>query len=335
MIHAAIVGCGAIHDYHANAIEKVDGAQVYAVCDIDATAAQKAAETYSCKAYTDYRDVLGDPEIHTVHICTPHYLHSEMAIAALRAGKDVLCEKPMCISVAEAEQLRLVCEETGRRFGVCFQNRYNITSRQAKELLDSGELGAVLGAKAICIWERNAAYYAQAEWRGCWATEGGGVLINQSIHTLDLVQWLLGDIESISGHTRTAKLYNEIEVEDTADAFIVFKSGAQCVFFSSNCHISTAPALIEVTTERGHLQILERELLWTPRDGRPESIARAEAATGPKAVYGIGHNALIHDFYEGLKTGASFPINAQEGAKSIRLIHALYRSSAMGRPTVM
>lgn len=335
MTNIAIIGCGAIYQNHANAIKNIDGLNLFAVCDIDENAAKSAAELYNCKYYTDYKEMLSDEKIDCVHICTPHYLHSEMAVFAMEAGKDVLTEKPLCINMSDTKKMQEAAEKTGRRLGVCFQNRYNETSQKAKALLDSGKLGKVIGAKALFTWNRDEAYYAQAAWRGTWEQEGGGVLINQSIHTLDLLQWMLGDIESVSAHIATRKLYESIEVEDTADAYITFKSGAQCVFFASNCYPVTSRVEVEIVTDKGIMNFFDNELFWTENGGVRENLLLADSATGLKACWGLGHETLIRDFYEKRDKGESFPIDGVEGAKVIKLISTIYLSSAIGRKSLL
>ncbi|MEG2931793.1 MAG: Gfo/Idh/MocA family oxidoreductase, partial [Ruthenibacterium sp.] len=310
MWNAAIIGCGAIYQNHANALVRMENTALCAVCDIDEAAAQRAATQYHCSYYTNYRALLADPKVDTVHICTPHYLHCEMAIAAMRAGKDVLTEKPICLHPLDAQQMQQVALETGRRLGVCFQNRYNETAQQAKLLLSGGALGKVLGAKSMFTWNRDEAYYNQAAWRGTWAQEGGGVLINQAIHTLDMLQWLLGEIQSISANVATRRLYDTIEVEDTADAFIRFKSGAECVFFASNCYAVTSRVEIEIVTELGVLSLSDNELFWQQNGKERQSLRQAASATGEKSCWGLGHETLIRDFYAKRAADEPFPVDA-------------------------
>ena len=335
MTNIGIIGCGSIYQNHANAIQHIEGLTLYALCDIDPVVLQTAVAKYDCKPYENYLDLIADPEIDAVHICTPHYLHNEMAIAAMLAGKDVLTEKPICIHPIDAKRMQDTAKETGRRLGVCFQNRYNETSQLAKKMLTSGALGTILGAKAMFTWQRDESYYNQADWRGTWEQEGGGVLINQSIHTLDLLQWLLGDMKSISANVATRKLYDTIEVEDTADAYIVFENGAECIFFASNCYPTTTPIEIELVTDKGLLQLHDNDLLWQPTGEARQSLLQADSATGKKACWGLGHETLIADFYAKRASGEAFLIDGKEGSKAINMIDAIYRSSSMKRIVMM
>lgn len=325
MIKAAIVGCGVIHENHANAIIKYNGAEISSFCDIKPDRALNAAAKYGGKATSDYKEILEDSDINVVHICTPHYLHTPMAIEALRHGKNVLMEKPVAMNYEEAEKLIRAAQESDRKIGVCFQNRYNNTNRRIKELLTSGETGRILGARAFVNWRRDDKYYLESDWRGKWSTEGGGVLINQAIHTIDLLQWFLGEIESVSGHAATRKLGDIIEVEDTAEAYIRFKSGADAIFFGSNCFAINAPVFIEIVCENAVLR-LEEELTVKWKDGRCEVCRESDMATGAKAYWGLGHTMLIGDFYKTIEAGGNFDIDPGEAAKSIKIIDEIRKT---------
>jgi UDP-N-acetyl-2-amino-2-deoxyglucuronate dehydrogenase len=325
-IRVGIIGCGAISSIHMEGVAACVDTQLEAVCDIDGVRAAAAAEKYGCKAYTNYRELLEDRSIDSVHICTPHYLHAPIAIAAMQMGKHVLCEKPIAVSTAAAWEMIQVSEETGKRLGICFQNRYNATSVRIRELLDAGTLGKIRGARAIVTWHREGAYYTESEWRGTWEKEGGGVLINQSIHTLDLVQWLLGEIVAIKGNVDTRLLGDIIEVEDTADATIRFKNGAAALFYATNCYAADAPVEVEIVCEKAVLR-LEGDLTITWSDGRKEQVSETDLRTGEKAYWGSGHAALIEDYYRKLKAALPFPIDGHEGIKALQMIEAIYQSS--------
>ena len=326
---AAIIGCGNIHGFHAEGIKKSGFAELAAVADIDAGRSGASAARYGCDFYTDYREVLKNPEIDAVHICTPHYLHAPMAIDAMRMGKHVLVEKPMAISSSDAVEMTKVSRETGKQICVCFQNRYNATSLKIKEMLDSGQLGTATGARAFVTWNRGAAYYAGGAWRGTWKEEGGGVLINQAIHTLDLLQWFLGDIAGIKGSYDTKLLKDVIEVEDTAEAVIKFKSGAVALFYATNCYVTDSPILLEVICEKAKLT-LEEKLTITYKDGSTEVVTENDKATGEKAYWGCGHEALIRDFYDSLIKGRELFVDGTRGITALRMIEGIYRSVKTG-----
>jgi len=324
LLKVAIVGCGSIYENHAKALNDYEGAELHTFCDIKVDRALDAVKKYGGSATSDFNEVVNDNEIDVVHICTPHYLHTPMAIEALKHGKHVLLEKPMAMNSEEAEKLIKVAEESDRHIGICFQNRYNDTNVKIKELLDSKETGAILGARAFVTWHREGKYYSESDWRGKWSTEGGGVLINQAIHTIDLLQWFLGDIESVSGNAATRKLGDLIEVEDTAEAYIKFKNGAGALFFGSNCYAINAPISIEIVCENATLR-LEDELIIKWKDGRVETCYENKE-TGEKSYWGLGHSKLIKDFYNSIETGKQFAITPREGAIAIKIIDDIRKS---------
>lgn len=321
----AIIGCGVIHSLHADALANYPHADLKTVVDTDAEKAEASARKYGCKALTDYRDALSDPEIDVVHICTPHYLHAPMAIEAMKAGKHVLTEKPMAISVEDCMKMRSISAETGRQLGVCFQNRYNTTSRYIKMLLESGKAGGIIATKASVTWLRGRDYYGSAPWRGTWAQEGGGVLINQAIHTLDLLRWFAGQAVKIKGNTDTRFLEDIIEVEDTAEATILFENGARGFFFATNGYANT-PVELQLVCE-SVVMTLAGDLIVKYKSGESEIITDVHPKTGEKAYYGAGHAALIEDFYDSLLAGKPFAVDGSQGIETIRLIDALYKSS--------
>jgi predicted dehydrogenase len=329
-----VIGCGAISSVHFEAIRACPEAELYAVCDIDRERAEKTSEKYGCRYYTDYLEMLLDEEIDAVHICTPHYLHAPMAIAAMKAGKHVLCEKPMAIKALDAQEMIKVSEETGKQLGICFQNRCNTTSERIRELIDSGKLGAVLGGKAFVTWHRDEAYYASGEWRGSWEKEGGGVLINQSIHTLDLLQWFMGNPAKIKGSIDTRYLKDFIEVEDTAEAAILFKSGISGLFYATNGYCVDSPVSIELVCEKGLIR-LDEELVIKYDDGKTEHMTNSDKATGKKAYWGSGHKALINDFYKSLAFGKKFAIGGREAIITLKLINGIYESGRTGKYSVI
>ncbi len=325
-INCAIIGCGRIFSTHADAILKCSDATLYAVCDNDRKRATDAAEKYHCKAYFDYKEVLRDSLIDSVHICTPHYLHANMSIEAMQSGKHVLTEKPMAISVYDAQEMIRVSEDTGKVLGVCFQNRYNTTSIRVKEVLDSGRAGKVLGGKAFMTWNRGKGYYASDAWRGTWAQEGGGVLINQAIHTLDLLQWFIGDVENIKGSIDTRLLGDVIEVEDTAEATIIFSNGAKVLFFASNNYCTDTPVSIEIVCENAVMKI-DDELTIKYKTGEIENIINSDQATGEKSYWGSSHKALIEEFYRNIGNGIGARIDGKQGIPVLKMIQAIYAAS--------
>ncbi len=202
-LKVAVIGCGNIFLVHADAIVANTNADLIAVVDINKEKALTVAEEYDCTFYTGHQQLLDEEDIDVVHICTPHYQHAPIALDFLKAGVDVLVEKPLAINIEQAEQMIAAAEEYDRRLGVVFQNRFNENVLKTLELLSTGSLGEIKGIKGVVTWFRDKDYYEQADWRGKFATEGGGVLINQAIHTLDLLQLFAGKVTAIQGHVDT------------------------------------------------------------------------------------------------------------------------------------
>lgn len=333
-LRSAIIGCGNIHLFHADAIKDHPQAELAAVVDIDPDRARKTAERFTCEAYSDYRQVLNRNDIDVIHLCTPHYLHAPMAIEAMQQGKHVLTEKPMAITVEEAERMNAVSRETGKVIGVCFQNRYNPTSVHIRELLDSGKAGQVKGGRAFVTWNRDAAYYRSGAWRGKWSTEGGGVIINQAIHTLDLMQWFLGGIAEVKGHVGNRSLEQVIEVEDTVEAFFTTVQGVRGLFYASNAFTADSPVFLELVCEHATLT-LNGALTVCYKDGTRETVSDEGLAVPGKNAWGTGHMRLIHDFYDKLISHQPFPIDGIEGIKAIRILRAVYQASVSGKGMVI
>jgi predicted dehydrogenase len=333
VLNTAIIGCGAISGTHAEAVAGLKSSRLYAVCDVDHRKAGDAAHRYDCALFTDYGELLKDKKIDVVHICTPHYLHARMAIEAMKSGKHVLTEKPMSITAAEALKMNEISRETGMTLGVCFQNRYNATSLRIGEVLKSGKAGRILGAKAMVTWKREAEYYMGSSWRGKWETEGGGVLINQAIHTLDLMQWFMGEVNSVRAHTDTRLLEGIIEVEDTADATITFKSGSSLLFYATNNYAANSPVEIEILCEKAVIRLSDR-LVIRYSDGTSEETEEIDRATGEKAYWGSSHKSLIRDFHQCIQEGKPFGLDGRQGITAIRIIDAINRSSRAGTVTI-
>ena len=200
----AVIGCGMISKNHFKALKNVENADCVVACDIRPERAAAAAEAYGIPhTETEYHRVLDNPEIDVVHICLPHYLHAQVVIEAMEHGKHVLCEKPMALDPADAEKMIEVRDRTGRTLGICFQNRYNDSSRYMRSLMDSGRMGKVLGARGAVFWNRNPEYYTESDWRGTLDKEGGSALENQAIHTFDLMQWLTVPIKTVEASCST------------------------------------------------------------------------------------------------------------------------------------
>ena len=322
IFRVAVVGCGAICGNHVNGI-LASGQAICALCDTDESRAASIAGKFSLdtKIYTDYIGMLDTEHPDSVHICTPHYLHAEMVIAALSRGINVLCEKPLCINRGELDAILKAAESSSAQLGVCQQNRYEPKIQKLREL--AGE--APEGALGVVSWNRDADYYASGEWRGKWATEGGGVMINQALHTLDLLQWICGMPVAVTAHIANDHLKGEIEVEDTATALFETADGRRLNFFATTACGASFPAQLHICTASGEKLYADTKLVL--KDRVPVWADEADGTEIGKAVWGRGHALLIKDFYSCLASGKHFPIDAAEAAKVIRLILAMYDSN--------
>jgi len=221
-----IVGCGVIAPWHRGSVEHCPEAQVTAVCDIDEDKGRKfAAESGEAVAfYKDYHDLVADKNVDILSVCTPSGAHGEVAIAAAQAGKHVLCEKPLEITLQKMDEMIGACRDRGVKLGCIFQRRTYESSKQVRAAIQRGELGKMVLGDAFLKYYRSQAYYNSAGWRGTWEWDGGGALMNQGVHGIDLLLWIMGDVESV--YARTDHLVRDIAVEDTAVALLRYKNGA-------------------------------------------------------------------------------------------------------------
>lgn len=330
VIRSAVIGCGDISALHVAAIATVPGAALVAVCDTDPVRLEAASAASDVSGFSDHLRLFDEVKPDVVHICTPHHTHAAIAIDALERGIDVVLEKPLAHTRDDADRLVQAAGRSGARIAVCFQNRYNVPVRAAHAALSSGELGAILGASATVLWHRTAAYYLDRPWRGRWSTGGGGLLMNQAIHTVDLVQWLVGPVSSVRGNASTRFLDDVIEAEDTAEMVLLHDNGARSVFYATLGHASNAPVDIEIVTERATVH-LRGDLTITHIDGTVETVTEAATATGERAYWGVSHELLVQDFYAGLDVGGPFWIGPVEARASFDIIQDVYDQSFPAR----
>ena len=309
-----ISGMGVIGNVHLDVLGKA-GVVPAAVCDIDT---EKLKNIRGMRTYGDYISMLDEERPDVVHICTPHYLHAEMIIQALKRDVNVICEKPLCIKVDDIDRI-LEAEKTSKaQLGVCHQNRYNPNNTFVKEYLKDKN---VTGGYGSVFWHRDEEYYAQAAWRGKKETEGGGVLINQALHTLDLLQWLIGMPDELAAELSNLSLTGCIEVEDTAAVICRGKTDFQ--LFATNAGCCDFPVSVTVKTDKEILNILPSKVLT----GNAVYDFEKDKRVYGKCCYGTGHQALFADFYDCVKTGRKFLIDGEESSKVVKMILAAYRSN--------
>lgn len=324
-LRCAIVGCGSIAQVHARALCSMPDAELLAFADIIPERAGAMAGKYGGRAYGSLEELLDHEKIDVLHICTPHYLHTPMAKAAADRGIHVFTEKPPVIDRAQWSEL---CELDKKvRIGICFQNRYNGSTRSMKALLDSGRAGKPLGARGFVTWRREAPYYTESGWRGSLATEGGGALINQAVHTLDLMAYFLGKGRVLGASLANRHLPGVIEVEDTLEATLDF-DGARGLFYAATSYCTDAPVLFELECENAALRLEGERFTCFWRDGKIEREDFTAAATVPgKAYWGSSHQRCIEDFYRCVRDGGPFMNDISGVGRTLELMLSIYETA--------
>ena len=320
-MRVGIIGLGAISPLHIRAILN-RGQKITAICDVDSEKRQKVNAGFGLNAeeYGDYNALLASGKVDVVHVCTPHYLHAEIICAALGANVHVLCEKPLAINFEQLNAIEKAVKNSSATLGVCFQNRYNASVLYLKEFFKGKEITA---ATANLVWQRDEKYYASGAWRGKKQYEGGGVMINQAIHSLDLLQWFCGMPETVIAHCSNNSLQGVIDVEDTAYGLFSLKNGGNFVINATNAakNCFTIISMFHAgddTVELSGDNLIVNGKFVTKSDGTP---------IFGKEEWGVGHNNLIREFYNCLEKGEKFPIDFYEASKTVKLILKMYQSN--------
>ncbi len=325
----AVIGCGGVSKMHFNALSADRRIQITAVADIKKDRADHMASQYGATAYYDFDKLIENEHLDCIHICTPHYLHTPMAIKALEKGINVLTEKPCSVS---SEEIALLCDaqkKSGKQVGVCFQNRYNNCVRQVLDVIGNGSLGSVRSIRAFVTWSRGKEYYSD-DWHGTVSKECGGVLINQAIHTIDLIQLFGGKCQKVTAHTSNDHLKGIIEVEDNASVLMTLENGVTAILYATTAYAENSDVFIEVAFEKGILR-LEGENLYSVNGGKlTEIFLKDDTVHEGQSYWGSGHASLIKDFYDCLEEGRKFSIDAFEGGHAAKIVAAAYKSSESG-----
>ncbi|MCI8788336.1 MAG: Gfo/Idh/MocA family oxidoreductase [Lachnospiraceae bacterium] len=333
MKKAAIIGMGVIAPVHIAAIRKNPEVTLAGVCDIEES--RRSAAPENVPFYTDYKAMIHDVQPDVVHICLPHYLHLPVSKDAAELGVHVFCEKPLALNAEEGREfVRLEDSHPGLHMGLCLQNRFNDSTEMLKRLIDSGEYGAVRGIRGTVCWHRTREYYEASPWRGTWDTAGGGCIINQAIHTLDLLYYLGGEIQSLKAVTAQLMDFG-VEVEDTAAASLRYADGAQGLFLSTVANSRDESVQISVQLEKGSFLIMDSALYRILQDGSRETLCRDGAMPGEKFYYGSSHDKAIGQFYEALEKNSQDYLHVRDGLMSIRLTDAIQKSSRSGKEVIL
>jgi UDP-N-acetyl-2-amino-2-deoxyglucuronate dehydrogenase len=336
-----VVGCGMISRFHARAVAELRNARLVACCSANPESALRFAEEHSCTAYEDLPAMLADPAVDVVSICSPSGAHMEAALAAARAGKHVIVEKPLEVTVARCDRIIRECEKHGVSLATIFPSRFHESSRLLKKAVDQGRFGKVTLGDAYVKWFRTQKYYDSGAWRGTWKLDGGGALMNQAIHSVDLLVWLMGPVESVAAHT--AMLAHErIEVEDVAVASLRFASGALGTIEASTAAYPGYLKRIEISGSHGTAVLEEEDIkVWDfARTLKSDTALRERMAGKTKTGGGaadpaaIGHHAhasQFKDFLQAIQKGTTPSIDGHEGRRSVEVIEAIYKSAKTGK----
>ncbi len=337
IVRFGLIGCGRISPRHIQSLAQIPSGSLVAVADVIASRAERAAGETGAEPYTDYRRLLDRRDIDVVTICTPSGMHAAMAIEALQAGKHVLVEKPMALTLADADAMIAAAGQTGRKLGVVLQNRYNPPMQDLRRAVDEGRLGRLLLGNATVRWYRPQEYYEDG-WHGTLAMDGGA-LMNQSIHHIDALQWMMGNPVSVFAYTAT--LAHRMEAEDTGVAAIRFEGGALGVVEGSTItYPENLEGSLSIFGEHGSVKVggtaLNRKVFWKLADQlehEKELLTREQL--DPPSVYGQSHRAVIEDMIDAVVHDRKPRTNGREARRSVALVLAIYESARTGREVML
>lgn len=334
-----IIGAGMIGQFHAKAITAMEGGELHSVFDLRQESADKLAEEYGAEGYSDIESFLADPELEIVTVGTPSGAHLEPSLAALNAGKHVICEKPLEITTERIDQLIEAAEKNGKTLAAVLNRRFHPGMDAFKKAADEGRFGQLTNASAYVKWYRDQAYYDSAGWRGTWALDGGGALMNQSIHTVDALLYLAGPVKSVQANT-ACLAHERIEVEDIVVAIVEFESGARGVIECSTCTWSKDghPARVQLSGTEGSVFLADEAFeIWDFMEDKPEDaeiqskfMKGQEAGLGandPKAINFYQHQRNFEEVVKAIAEGREPSTSSAEARKSVALIQAIYESA--------
>jgi UDP-N-acetyl-2-amino-2-deoxyglucuronate dehydrogenase len=335
-VQFAIIGCGRIAERHAEIINSM--ANLAAVCDIKPERAEEFSKKYNAVKYSSIEELLNnEPDIDVISVCTPNSLHSVHTILGLKAGKHVLCEKPMAISVQECKQMMIEADKSGKDLFIVKQNRFNPPVAALKQIITEGRLGKILSAELNCFWNRNDEYYRQSDWKGKKSLDGG-TLYTQFSHFIDLLYWLIGDVSSLKAYGKNYIHSGLVEFEDTGAVILEFTNGAiGTINYTVNSHKQNMEGSITVFGEKGtvkiggqYLNVLEYQSIEGYEiKGLPES--------RPANDYGFyqgsmsNHERVYENVIDVLTGGGTIAANAFEGMKTVEIIERIYASMEKNR----
>lgn len=335
-VRAGIIGCGGIAASHVSGYLKSDRAEVVALSDIRVERAKVLIEKFNLhgsRIYENYEDLLRDGDVDAVSVCTPHHLHAEITIKAAEHKKHVLCEKPIAISLKQADEMIMACRRNGVKLAVVYQNRFFPDVQRVKKEFEKGDFGVPIYGEAVVKWYREDRFYYHADevaksWRGKWATEGGGALINQAIHLIDLLQWIMGPVEYLYGIYDTRM--HDIEVEDIAISILKFKSGAMG-FILGSVDLRPQEDWIAIYGSKKSAFIgSDRKVIKEWVEGSNATVSKGSVGESEEMMPFTGHNGIIRDFVESILEDRAPAVTGEEARKSLEIVLAIYKAHRTG-----
>ncbi|MEY4394037.1 MAG: hypothetical protein RL595_1286 [Planctomycetota bacterium] len=339
----AIVGCGMIARFHAKALAEVPGTELKALVSRSGKNAEAMKEELklTCDVYPDLGGVLGRKDIHIVIITTPSGAHLDPTVACARAGKHVVVEKPLEITAERCDAIIDECEKNKVLLCTIFPSRFHDANRELKNAVDSRRFGRLTLGETTCKWWRSQAYYDEGGWKGTKALDGGGALMNQAIHNVDLLLWMMGPVVQVSGFTATLA-HERIEVEDTAVACLQFESGALGVIQATTSVHPGLPKTISIHGDKGSVVIEQEDILkWEFVDKVPhdeevkarfaQKVGASGGSSNPAAISHQGHARQLEDFVKAIQGGTRPLVDGREGRRAVELIQAIYASNDIGK----
>jgi predicted dehydrogenase len=336
-----MIGCGMIAGFHAKAIEAARG-KLVACFDRVAPAADKlAAQNPGCQAYHDFDQFLADKNIDIVTIGTPSGAHFDSAVAAAEAGKHIIVEKPLEITLERCDKIIAACKKANVKLATVFHSRFHDSSLKIKSAIESGRFGRLTLGDAIVKWYRTQEYYDSGAWRGTWELDGGGALMNQAIHTIDLLTWLMGNVIEITAHTALLA-HERIAVEDVAAATLKFANGALGTIVGTTASYPGYLKRVEISGSKGSAVLEEEDIVkWDFAESVPEDAAVREAMTNrksggggaadPSAINFAGHAKLFANMMAAIDGKEQLIVDGLEGRRSVEIILGIYKAAETGQ----
>jgi predicted dehydrogenase len=340
-----IIGAGLISHIHALAIQHINNASIKGVFNINKDKADAFALKYNCTSYDNLDEMLAQPDIDIVCICTPSGIHLDPAIKSIEAGKHCLIEKPLEVTLEKCDKIIEAAKKKGVKVGVIFPSRFYESSMQLKKTIEEKRFGDMVLGDAYVKWYRSPEYYASAAWRGTWELDGGGAMMNQGIHSVDLLQWYMGPVESVQSFSANVR-HKGIEVEDTIVSVVKFANGA---LGNIECSTAVFPGSLkrleimgtEGTVIQEESSIIKWDFLHKTEDDQQvvDSISSGNTPQGgvanPADISFLGHQRQIEDMIHAIETDGEVLIDAVEGRKSVEIVLAIYESARTGKKVTL